>query len=425
MIRMGMFTRLAWVVGPLVLPGLAPGQEAKPAATEASVPVTEGRVVVVEDGPNSDGMKPGGGATTYRQSDGMKPGGGATTYRLDDLSEQKGQKPSYTIARPVKVFQPRRPFGVLQALGVELAEADDVLRSQLQLPAGEGAVVVAIRPDGPADQSGLKANDVIVALEDAKIRGVGHARDKLLTIGKDPIQVKLIRGGKETTLSLAGPKHGEGYEPQASEYWIGVPVSPVDATLRSHLADLPADIGLIANDVVADSPAAKAGIKKNDILVKIGGNPLRNSGALVAQVQAAGDKPTPLELLRGGKPVTVTITPAKRSRTMSFTIPGQGEVRYDFNFAPVLGVAVTDPKQQESIAKQQLRQLDATLQSIQSISGKPAEKPLDIHLEMLTSKAKAGAEEATAKIETGMRELKASIDELKKAIEALKKPEGK
>jgi hypothetical protein len=103
-----------------------------------------------------------------------------------------------------------------------------------------------------------------------------------------------------------GPADG-----QKRDFYIGVAVAPPDDTLRAHL-DLPAGAGLVATEIVPDSPAAKVGVKTHDILLELGDKPLDSPETLVAQVQAAGNKATTLKLLRAGKPSTLTITPEPR-----------------------------------------------------------------------------------------------------------------
>jgi len=195
--------------------------------------------------------------------------------------------------------------------GLSLSEADDALRAQLEIPAGQGVVVIQVKPGSLAEQAGLKPNDVLLNLGDQKAGGVLEARKALLGLGKEALEVKLIREGKSRRMSLVGPEHG--FPPEAAEYWIGVPVSPADATLRAHLPSLSADTGLVANDVVKGSPADKAGLQKNDLLVSLGGKPLKTPDNLIEQIQASAGKPTPLEILRAGKPTTLTVTPEKRA----------------------------------------------------------------------------------------------------------------
>ena len=195
--------------------------------------------------------------------------------------------------------------------GLELADADDALRAQLELPPNQGVVVIAVKPGSLAEHAGLKLNDVLVSLGDEKASSVAVAKKVLLGLGKDALEVKLIREGKSSRMSLVGPDHG--FPPESAQFWIGVPVSPVDATLRSHLPSLSAEAGLIVNDVVKGSPAETAGVQKSDILVSLAGKPLKTSDTLIEQIQASAGKPVPLEILRAGKPITLQITPAKRT----------------------------------------------------------------------------------------------------------------
>ena len=194
--------------------------------------------------------------------------------------------------------------------GLEFVEADPVLRSQLGLASGEGVVVVQVKPEGLADQAGVKRNDILVKLNNQAITGVDQVKEIIAKVGNKAIEVALIREGKPRRLSLVGPEHGT---PDSTvTYWIGVPISPVDATLRSHLPALPANSGLIVDDVVADSPAAKGGIQKTDILLKCNETLLTTNEVLVEQIQKSEGKELKVELLRSGKAMTLTVIPQKR-----------------------------------------------------------------------------------------------------------------
>ena len=61
--------------------------------------------------------------------------------------------------------------------------------------------------------------------------------------------------------------------PKFGDYWIGVALAPVKEEMSKELK-LPAGQGFVVQDVVPDGPAAKAGIKPNDILLKVAGKPI-------------------------------------------------------------------------------------------------------------------------------------------------------
>jgi membrane-associated protease RseP (regulator of RpoE activity) len=291
------------------------------------------------------------------------------------------------------------------SFGLTLAEADDSLRSQLEIPEGLGVVVVAVKSGSLGEQSGLKSNDVLLAFGDQAALTVPRAREVLLKLGKGSVDVKLIRQGKQSRMSLVGPEHG--FPPEAAEYWIGVPVSPVDPTLRSHLSALPEGAGLIVNDVVKASPAEASGVKVNDILVSMGGKPLKNADTLIEQIQAAEGKPVDLEVLRAGKSTTLKITPAKRAHPSPIRVLSR---------SPKDGVTVyrLDAPRAGSVEPQYFFEYLVPRVLPYPV---PPTKPFDIHVEMPTPRG----DEATARIEASLKELTAKVDELKKAIEALKR----
>src|SRR5207249_2940143 len=66
--------------------------------------------------------------------------------------------------------------------------------------------------------------------------------------------------------------------------------------------------------VIKDGAAARAGLRVHDIALRLGGKPLTDQGKLVELVQANGDKPVPLELVRGGEHLTINVTPHRRKR---------------------------------------------------------------------------------------------------------------
>jgi membrane-associated protease RseP (regulator of RpoE activity) len=103
-------------------------------------------------------------------------------------------------------------------------------------------------------------------------------------------------------------------EPEKGAY-LGVLFGPVAEALYEQLPQLPHDRGVLVTQVLADSPAEKAGLRRHDILLKYDGKKIGNCEDLVRLLQ--GDKPdhsVKLTLLRGGKETTaeaaLTLGPA-------------------------------------------------------------------------------------------------------------------
>lgn len=104
---------------------------------------------------------------------------------------------------------------------------------------------------------------------------------------------------------------GEAPPPKPSVYWIGIQLA--SGTLPDLLkTQLKLDHGLVVVEVFPDSPAAKAGLVANDILLQIGDQPLAEPAELIAAIEAFKGQPLVVELLHGGKRRKVEVTPIKR-----------------------------------------------------------------------------------------------------------------
>ena len=93
--------------------------------------------------------------------------------------------------------------------------------------------------------------------------------------------------------------------------WLGVSIEEASEALAAQLGLRPG-AGLVVTYVAADSPAAKAGLQKNDVLVELEGQLLVHPAQLRKLVQARKDGDT-LELMyyRAGKKETASATVAK------------------------------------------------------------------------------------------------------------------
>jgi len=129
--------------------------------------------------------------------------------------------------------------------------------------------------------------------------------------------------------------------------WLGVMIQPIDADLaKSFGLDRPR--GALVAQVQPDSPAAKAGVKSGDVILKFNGQPIDSTGQLPAKVAATavGSKAA-LVILRDGKEKTLDVTIEKlkdenTSAAPAATEPGEAS----------LGLSV------QALSAAQLKELD-------------------------------------------------------------------
>ena len=152
----------------------------------------------------------------------------------------------------------------------------------------------------------LMASVVAVAGICAQSQQFAFAQEEEL---EGPI-VQIGPASDEETVAPIAP--AEPATPQEPVYWIGLRGRSVeDAVLRTQL-QLAEGTGIAIEDVVPDSPAEKAGLRKHDIILRANDDMVDSMEVLQQQVQTGKDKPIELKILRLGKEETVTVTPAER-----------------------------------------------------------------------------------------------------------------
>ncbi|MDR0871112.1 MAG: PDZ domain-containing protein [Planctomycetaceae bacterium] len=112
----------------------------------------------------------------------------------------------------------------------------------------------------------------------------------------------------------------------ADVYWIGVRIAPVpDVFLPQFGISEDDDRGLaVVEQVVPDSPAAKTGLKRGDVILQFGNKDIATLKGLTEQVAAAKGAEQKMVIVRGGKQTEVAIKPEKRPENAAVAQPMQG-----------------------------------------------------------------------------------------------------
>lgn len=142
--------------------------------------------------------------------------------------------------------------------------------------------------------------------------------------------------GKVVTIGRADDDHAAPngvQQPAAPKFWIGLLGGQItaDNPLRAHV-DLPENQGLIVVNVVPDSPAAKAGIKQHDILLRANEKDLHEMSDLVDLVLSEGAKKgqIAIEVMRHNKHETIQLTPEERPANAPMPHPMAGQFGGNF-----------------------------------------------------------------------------------------------
>src|SRR5216110_3037673 len=166
-------------------------------------------------------------------------------------------------------------------LGIAIQDVTDELAGTFGVK--EGVLVAEVMKGGPAEAAGVRQGDVIVELNGAPIKEVPELQRRVAAVAPgQPVRLKLIRERKPVTLAVTVSEM-PGDEPVLAgapddESW-GLSVEPLSGDAAAQLG-LTIAAGLLVTDVVAGSPADKAGLRRGDVIVEVGKKPVADPATL-------------------------------------------------------------------------------------------------------------------------------------------------
>jgi S1-C subfamily serine protease len=177
-------------------------------------------------------------------------------------------------------------------------------------PAGateSGMLVRGVTPDSPADKAGLKPGDVIVKVGDKSVK---EPEDLVAAMADrkpgDKVTFRVRRNNKDQDISVTLGERptrrpgGPGGQPrERAGGFLGVQTQPLTAEARQRLG-VTADHGVVVTDVLANSPADRAGLKTGDVITGAAGHDVTDAAGLREAISTAGAaKELTLNVLRG------------------------------------------------------------------------------------------------------------------------------
>ncbi|HTN70453.1 MAG TPA: DegQ family serine endoprotease [Methylomirabilota bacterium] len=188
-------------------------------------------------------------------------------------------------------------------VGVAIQKMTPDLADSLGLKQPSGALVADVTKGGPAERAGVKTGDVIVEFNGKEIK---DSTDLPLQVARTApgktVPVKVLRAGKEMTLSLAVGEVKETKEVVASssEGNLGLAVQPVTPEIAESLGLDRAD-GIVITSVKPGSPADDAGLQQGDVIAEVNHRPVRTVSDYERAVTESGKNKTLLFLVRRGE----------------------------------------------------------------------------------------------------------------------------
>lgn len=225
-------------------------------------------------------------------------------------------------------------------LGVQVKEVTSENASALKLTAPAGAVIAYVDQDGPACHAGLLENDVVIAFDGAKVDGPAQLQSMIhVAPPQKTVVLTIVRNGqrKDVKVVLGSwnvMSHARAFSaannafppppPRAYPPDIEIPSFTllsarhglVVESLSPQLADffgVSRGRGVLVRSVEGGSPAAAAGIKAGDVILKVNNEDVHDMSDWQRGMHAPGAK------------LWVLIWRDKKEQNFIISVPGQGD----------------------------------------------------------------------------------------------------
>jgi serine protease Do len=171
-------------------------------------------------------------------------------------------------------------------LGVSVGTITPSMAESLGVQPNQGALIVGVVKGGPADQAGLKKNDIVTAFEGKPISSPSFLRNDvaMATVGTEA-KLTVIRDGQkiEVPVKIGNMEDARKLLAADAKSRLGGEFSSVTAE-EAQKYHLPYQLGVVVSSVEADSPLAKAGFTAGDLILEVNGQAVPNAESFDALV---------------------------------------------------------------------------------------------------------------------------------------------
>ncbi|MEA3415546.1 MAG: DegQ family serine endoprotease [Thermodesulfobacteriota bacterium] len=160
-------------------------------------------------------------------------------------------------------------------LGVAIQDLSEELAEYYGIKDKNGVFVVEVFPGDPADEAGIKPNDIILEVNNKKVK---TGRDLTTTIANtgvgESVRIKLLRNGikKTVKVKIAKRQDSKVYADKSKKGHgdeLGIRVSKITPEIARRFNITSETKGVMVVTIIPNSKASEAGLKAGDIIKEI------------------------------------------------------------------------------------------------------------------------------------------------------------
>jgi serine protease Do len=180
-------------------------------------------------------------------------------------------------------------------LGVSIQDISDAVASAMGLKSTTGALVGDVLDGSPASHAGLKAGDIITAMDGQPVTNAAQLRSRVASESPGShTSLAILRDGNEETVTVTlGERPGSlasaaGTPTQLQEK-LGFSVGNVTGELADRYGIDPDRKGVVVTSIDPSSQAAQSGLHEGDLIMAINREPVSNVNEFTAKIAKLKD----------------------------------------------------------------------------------------------------------------------------------------
>ncbi len=218
--------------------------------------------------------------------------------KVSFLHKPVAQRAAVVAAGPIANF----------ILAIVIFAASFMIAGRPVIPAN----VEGVKAGSPAEQAGIRVGDRIVGVNGEEIDSLGELQRIVSALAGEKVAVTYDRGGVRKTVDIV---------PELVE--TKTPLGPHRVGLLGIAGPaVPARV----EGVAAGGPADKAGLKRGDLVIAIGGKPVNSFAELREALEGLGGVATKIVLRRDGAVLDLDITPKLVERKVDGKVVNFGQL---------------------------------------------------------------------------------------------------
>jgi len=162
--------------------------------------------------------------------------------------------------------------------GVDLTTKD---KEENDLESTRGIKIISITKDYPAEQAGLKVDDILISIDGKRIDNYNDFRFKIAEYNPgETVRFVIVRNGDKQTITMQLADRSLYFasigELQSADNWRGIHVIDIDRETSGKYSLGDIKEGIVVVSIDEDSPAAnKVNLREGDVIIEIERKPVK------------------------------------------------------------------------------------------------------------------------------------------------------